>query len=50
MYFHTQHHNTEDCSTLLKKIQKKRNQHNQYVQWIAIETREDDGKKINIVT
>jgi hypothetical protein len=36
--------------TLLVKIQEKRNQNNQNVQWIVVETREDDGKKINIVT
>jgi hypothetical protein len=32
------------------KIQEKMNQNNQNVQWIVAETREDDGKKINIVT
>jgi hypothetical protein len=32
------------------KIQDKRNQNNQNVQWIVVENREEDGKKINIVT
>jgi hypothetical protein len=36
--------------TLLTKIQDKRNQNNQNVQWIVVENREEDGKKINIVT
>jgi hypothetical protein len=34
----------------LIKIQDKRNQTNQNVQWIGVEKREEDGKKINIVT
>jgi hypothetical protein len=34
----------------LIKIQDKRNQTNQNVQWIRVENREEDGKKINIVT
>jgi hypothetical protein len=33
----------------LGKIQEKRNQNNQNVQWISIEVR-DDGRNINIVT
>jgi hypothetical protein len=35
---------------LLIKIQDKRNQTNQNVQWIGVEKREEDGKNINIVT
>jgi hypothetical protein len=35
--------------TLLGKIQEKRNQNNQNVQWISAEAR-DDGRNINIVT
>jgi hypothetical protein len=34
----------------LTKILEKRNQKNLNVQWIVVETREEDGKKINIVT
>jgi hypothetical protein len=50
MYCHTTDHETKDCPTLLIKIQEKRNQNNQNVQWIVVENREEDGKKINIVT
>jgi hypothetical protein len=39
----------EECPTLLGKIQEKRNQNNQNVQWISIEVR-DEGRNINIVT
>jgi hypothetical protein len=56
VHFHLRHvcivttdHDTEDCPTLLGKIQEKRNQNNQNVQWILAEAR-DDGKNINIVT
>jgi P2-related tail formation protein len=38
-----------ECPTLLVKIQEKRNQNNQNVQWISAEARED-GQNINIVT
>jgi hypothetical protein len=44
-----QNHDTEYCLTLLGKIQDKRNQNNQNVQWISAEAR-DDGRNINIVT
>jgi hypothetical protein len=50
MYCHATDHETKDCPTLLIKIQDKRNQTNQNVQWIGVENREEDGKKINIVT
>jgi hypothetical protein len=50
MYCRTTDHETKDCLTLLVKIQDKRNQNNQNVQWIVVENREEDGKKINIVT
>jgi hypothetical protein len=49
MYFCTSDHDTEECPTLLGKIQEKRNQNNQNVQWILAEER-DEGKNINIVT
>jgi hypothetical protein len=39
----------EECMTLLVKIQEKRNQNNQNVQWISAEAR-DDGWNINILT
>jgi hypothetical protein len=39
----------EECPTLLGKIQEKRNQNNQNVQWISAEAR-DEGRNINIVT
>jgi hypothetical protein len=48
MYCHTTNHNTEDCTTLLGKIQEKQNQNNRNVQWISTEVRED-GRNINIV-
>jgi hypothetical protein len=34
----------------LIKIQEKRNQTNQNVQWIGVENKEEEGKKIKIVT
>jgi hypothetical protein len=49
MYCHASDHGIEDCLTLLRKIQEKRNQNNQNLQWISIEARED-GRNINIVT
>jgi hypothetical protein len=49
MYYHTTDHDTEDCTTLLGKIQEKRNQNDQNVQWISTEAR-DDERNINIVT
>jgi hypothetical protein len=49
MYRHTSYHDTEDCPTLLGKIQEKKNKNNQNVQWIFAEAR-DDGRNINIVT
>jgi hypothetical protein len=49
MYCRATDHDTEDYPTLLGKIQEKRNQNNQNVQWISAEAR-DDGKNINIVT
>ena len=50
MYCHIADHKTKDCPTLIIKIQDKRNQNNQNVQWIRVENKEEDGKKINIVT
>ena len=49
MYCRASDHDTEDCPIILGKIQKKRNQNNQNVQWISTEDRED-GININIVT
>jgi hypothetical protein len=49
MYFHASDHDTEECPTLLVKIQEKRNQNNQNLQWISTEER-DEGRNINIVT
>jgi hypothetical protein len=48
MYCRATDHDTEDCTTLLGKIQEKQNQNNQNVQWISTEARED-GRNINIV-
>ena len=45
----TTNHDIEDCTTLLGKIQEKRIQNNQNVQWISTEAREY-GRNINIVT
>jgi hypothetical protein len=50
MYCRETDHDTEYCPTLLTRIQEKRNQNNHNVQWNDVETREEDGKKINIVT
>jgi hypothetical protein len=49
MYCHASDHDIEECPTLLVKIQEKRNQNNQNVQWISVEAR-DDIQNINIVT
>jgi len=49
MYCHATNHDTEECPTLLGKIQEKRNQNNQNVQWIYAKAK-DDGRNINIVT
>jgi hypothetical protein len=49
MYFRASDHDTKECPTLLVKIQEKRNQNNQNVQWISAEAR-DEGRNINIVT
>ena len=49
MYYRATNHDTEDCLTLLGKIQEKRNQNNQNVQWISVEDK-DDGRNIIIVT
>jgi hypothetical protein len=49
MYNRKSNHDTEECLTLLVKIQEKRNQNNQNVQWISTEAR-DEGRNINIVT
>jgi hypothetical protein len=48
MYCHVVDHDTEECPTLLGKIQEKRNQNNQNFQWISAEAK-DDGRNINIV-
>jgi hypothetical protein len=48
MYFHASDRDTEECPTLLGKIQEKRNQNNQNFQWISAEER-DEGRNINIV-
>jgi hypothetical protein len=50
MYCRATDHEIEDCPTLLIKIQDKRNQNNQNVQWIWVEKREEDGKNNNKVT
>ena len=50
MYFHATDHDIEYYPTLMKRIHEKMDLNNQNVQWIVEETREDDGKKINIVT
>jgi hypothetical protein len=49
MYCRVVDHDTKDYTKLLGKIQEKRNQNNQNVQWISSELR-DDGRNINIVT
>jgi hypothetical protein len=48
MYFRVSNHDIKDYPTLLGKIQEKKNQNNQNVQWIYTEAG-DDGKNINIV-
>jgi hypothetical protein len=49
MYCRASDHDTEEFPTLLGKIQEKRNQNNQNVQWISKKER-DEGRNINIVT
>jgi hypothetical protein len=49
MYYHASDNDTEERPTLLVKIQEKRNQNNQNVQWISAKAR-DEGRNINIVT
>jgi hypothetical protein len=49
MYFCASDHDTEECPTLLVKIQENRNKKNQNVQWISVEAR-DESWNINIVT
>jgi hypothetical protein len=49
MYCRASFHDIKECPTLLIKIQEKRNQNNQNVQWISTEAK-DDGRNINIVT
>jgi hypothetical protein len=41
MYCHASNHDTEKCPTLLVKIQEKRNQNNQNVEWISAEERDE---------
>jgi len=41
MYCRTLDHETKECPTLLVKIQEKRNQNNQNVQWISTKVRMD---------
>jgi hypothetical protein len=49
IYCHASDHDTKECLILLGKIQEKRNQNNQNVQWISEEAM-DEGRNINIVT
>jgi hypothetical protein len=49
MYCRASDHDTEECPTLLVKIQEKRNQNNLNVQWISAKAR-DEVHNINIVT
>jgi hypothetical protein len=49
MYCHASDHDIEERLTLIVKIQEKRNQNNQNVQWISTKAR-DEGHNINIVT
>jgi hypothetical protein len=49
MYCHALDHDTEECLTLLVKLQENRNQNNHNVQWISTKAR-DEGQNINIVT
>jgi hypothetical protein len=44
MYCRASDHDTEECLTLLVKIQEKRNQNNQNVQWISAEARDEGWK------
>jgi hypothetical protein len=48
MYCHALDHDTKECPMLLGKIQEKRNQNNQNVQWISVEAR-DEVRNVNIV-
>jgi hypothetical protein len=48
MYCRAADHDTEYCTMLLGNIQEKRNQNNQKVQCISVESM-DDGRNINIV-
>jgi hypothetical protein len=48
MYCCASDHDTEECPTLLVKIQEKRNHNNHNVQWISTKSR-DDERNINIV-
>jgi hypothetical protein len=48
MYCRATDHATEECPTLLGKIQEKRNQNNWNVHWISVEFKED-GRNINII-
>jgi hypothetical protein len=50
MYFCATNHEAKECPTPLIKIQDKRNQTNQNVQWIRVENIEENMKTINIVT
>jgi hypothetical protein len=50
MYCPATDHEKEYCPTLLIKIEDKRKQYNQNVQWIGVENREEDEKNISIVT
>jgi hypothetical protein len=49
IYCLTSYHDTEECPTLLGKIQERRNYKNQNIQWISTEAR-DKGQNITIVT
>jgi hypothetical protein len=50
MYCHAIDYETKYYTTLLIKTQYKRNKKNQNVQCISMETREEDGIKINMFT
>jgi hypothetical protein len=49
MYCRASDHDIEECPSLLVKIQEKKNQNNQNIQWISAEARDDEWN-INIVT
>jgi hypothetical protein len=49
MYYRASDHDTEECPTLLGKIQEKINHNNQNVQWISTKER-DDERNIKIIT